>query len=82
MVPMIVVMPNGTIPVQNEVPPFAEDMVSSIIPFIEANYNVKADAASLRGPGLRPGQFQLSLQRLPLPRAFGLLPGCACYIIG
>jgi len=67
MVPMIVVMPNGTIPVQNEVPPFAEDMVSSIIPFIEANYNVKADAASLRGP---------------LPRAFGVLSGCVCYIIG
>ena len=58
MVPMIVVMPNGTIPVQNEVPPFAEDMVSSIIPFIEANYNVKADAASRAVAGLSMGGME------------------------
>ena len=58
MVPMIVVMPNGTIPVQNEVPPFAEDMVTSIIPFIEANYNVKADAASRAIAGLSMGGME------------------------
>ncbi len=58
MVPMIVVMPNGTIPVQNEVPPFAQDMVESIIPFIEANYNVKADAASRAIAGLSMGGME------------------------
>ena len=58
MVPMIVVMPNGTIPVQNEVPPFAQDMVESIIPFIEANYNVKADAASRAVAGLSMGGME------------------------
>ena len=58
MVPMIVVMPNGTIPVQNEVPPFAEDMVSSVIPFIEANYNVKTDAASRAMAGLSMGGME------------------------
>jgi enterochelin esterase family protein len=58
MVPMIVVMPNGTIPVQNEVPPFAEDMVSSIIPFIEANYNVKTDAGSRAMAGLSMGGME------------------------
>lgn len=58
MVPMIVVMPNGTIPVQNEVPPFAEDMFTSIIPFIEANYNVKTDAASRAIAGLSMGGME------------------------
>ena len=58
MVPMIVVMPNGTIPVQNEVPPFAEDMVSSIIPFIEANYNVLTDKAHRAVAGLSMGGME------------------------
>ena len=58
MVPMVVVMPNGTIPVANEVPPFAEDMVSSIIPFIEANYNVKTDAANRAMAGLSMGGME------------------------
>ena len=58
MVPMIVVMPNGTIPVQNEVPPFAEDMVGSIIPFIEANYNVYSDAAHRAVAGLSMGGME------------------------
>ena len=58
MVPMIVVMPNGTIPVQNEVPPFAEDMYSSIIPFIEANYNVIADKDHRAVAGLSMGGME------------------------
>ena len=58
MVPMIVVMPNGTIPVQNEVPPFAEDMVSSIIPFVEANYNVYTDAKHRAVAGLSMGGME------------------------
>ena len=58
MVPMVVVMPNGTIPVANEVPPFAEDMVTSIIPFIEANYNVKTDADNRAMAGLSMGGME------------------------
>ena len=58
MVPMIVVMPNGTIPVQNEVPPFAQDMVTSIIPFIEANYNVLTDKAHRAVAGLSMGGME------------------------
>ena len=48
MVPMIVVMPNGTIETDDmmgEVPLFGEDMVASIIPFVEANYRVVDDQA-------------------------------------
>ena len=58
IVPMVVVMPNGTINVPNEVPPFAEDMVTSIIPFIEANYNVKTDAANRAMAGLSMGGME------------------------
>ena len=58
MVPMIVVMPNGTINVQNEVPPFAEDMYNSIIPFIEANYNVMADRDHRAVAGLSMGGME------------------------
>ena len=58
MVPMSVVMPNGTIPVQNEVPPFAEDMYGSIIPFIEANYNVMADRDHRAVAGLSMGGME------------------------
>ena len=58
MVPMVVVMPNGTIPVQNEVPPFAEDMYYSIIPFIEANYNVLTDRDHRAVAGLSMGGME------------------------
>ena len=58
IVPMIVVMPNGTINVQNEVPPFAQDMVTSIIPFIESNYNVISDKAHRAVAGLSMGGME------------------------
>ena len=61
MVPMIVVMPNGTIPTSDmmgEVPLFGQDMVRSIIPFIEANYNVKADQAHRAMAGLSMGGME------------------------
>jgi len=59
MVPMIVVMPNGTITnVPNEVPPFAQDMVKSIIPFVEANYNVYTDAKHRAVAGLSMGGME------------------------
>ena len=59
IVPMVVVMPNGTIDkVPNEVPPFAEDMVTSIIPFVEANYTVKTDADNRAMAGLSMGGME------------------------
>ena len=59
MVPMIVVMPNGTITnVPNEVPPFAQDMVTSIIPFVEKNYNVYTDAKHRAVAGLSMGGME------------------------
>ena len=59
MVPMIVVMPNGTITgVPNEVPPFAEDMITDIIPFIEKNYAVKAKKDSRAIAGLSMGGME------------------------
>ena len=61
IVPMIVVMPNGTIPgpdMMGEVPLFGQDMVRSIIPFIEAHYNVKADQAHRAMAGLSMGGME------------------------
>ena len=61
MVPMVVVMPNGTIEtpdMMGEVPLFGEDMVTSIIPFIEANYNVLTDQAHRAMAGLSMGGME------------------------
>lgn len=59
MQPMIVVMPNGTIEnVPNEVPPFAQDMVKSIIPFIESNYPVLTDRRHRAIAGLSMGGME------------------------
>ena len=61
MVPMIVVMPNGSIPgpdMMSEVPLFGEDMVRSIIPFVEANYRVVADKDHRAMAGLSMGGME------------------------
>ncbi len=59
MVPMIVVMPNGTITgVPDEVPPFAEDMLTDIIPFVEKNYAVKANRKNRAIAGLSMGGME------------------------
>ena len=61
MVPMIVVMPNGAIEtpdMMGEVPIFGEDMVTSIIPFIEANYRVKTDQKHRAIAGLSMGGME------------------------
>lgn len=59
MKPMVVVMPNGTVTgVPNEVPPFAKDMVTSIIPFVEANYRVLTDKDSRAIAGLSMGGME------------------------
>ena len=61
IVPMIVVMPNGTIETKDmmgEVPLFAQDMVESIIPFVEANYRVLADQDHRAMAGLSMGGME------------------------
>ena len=61
MQPMIVVMPNGSIATQNlmdEVPLFEQDLVGSIIPFIEDNYRVIADNAHRAMAGLSMGGME------------------------
>lgn len=73
--PMIVVMPNGSIDVPGkgiagEVPVFAEDMISSIIPFIEANYRVKTDKDSRAIAGLSMGGMETLETALYNPKMF------------
>ena len=61
MQPMIVVMPNGSIDTQNlmdEVPLFEQDLMTSIIPFIEANYRVYADKGHRAMAGLSMGGME------------------------
>lgn len=59
--PMIVVMPNGTIQtpdMMGEVPLFAEDMVTDIIPFIEQNYRCLTDRKNRAIAGLSMGGME------------------------
>ena len=59
--PMIVVMPNGTIAgpnVQDEVAPFAKDMITDIIPFVESNYRVLTDKDHRAIAGLSMGGME------------------------
>ena len=61
MQPMVVVMPNGSIPVKNladEVPIFNQDLVTSIIPYIEDNYRVYTDKAHRAMAGLSMGGWE------------------------
>lgn len=61
MLPMVVVMPNGTIQTDDmmgEVPLFGDDMVSSIIPFVEANYRVLTDRDHRAMAGLSMGGME------------------------
>ena len=61
MRPMIVVMPNGSIDgpsLEAEVPLFEEDLVQSIIPFIESNYRVIADKEHRAMAGLSMGGME------------------------
>ena len=55
MQPMVVVMPNGSIPTKNlmdEVPLFERDLIESIIPYIEDNYRVYTDKVHRAMAGL------------------------------
>lgn len=62
MKPMIVVMPNGSIDVNGdftgEVPLFAQDMVTDIIPYIEQNYRCLTDRKNRAMAGLSMGGME------------------------
>ena len=75
MEPMVVVMPNGTIEVPGgdmmaEVPLFAQDMITSIIPFIEDNYRVYTDQAHRAMAGLSMGGMETLETTLNNPEMF------------
>lgn len=75
MNPMVVVMPNGTIEMPDgnfvgEVPVFAKDMVTSIIPFIESNYRVYTDQANRAMAGLSMGGMETLEVTLNNPELF------------
>lgn len=75
MKPMIVVMPNGSIDMKGgdlmgEVPLFAQDMTTSIIPFIESNYRVIADADHRAMAGLSMGGMETLETTLHHPDMF------------
>lgn len=73
IVPMVVVMPNGSIQtdsMEGEVPLFTEDLMHSIIPFIEANYRVKTGSADRALAGLSMGGLETLETMLPYYRDF------------
>ena len=75
MKPMVVVMPNGSIEMPDgnfigEVPVFAKDMTTSIIPFIEDNYPVYTDQAHRAMAGLSMGGMETLETTLNNPELF------------
>lgn len=74
--PMIVVMPNGTIPTNNiidEVPLFTKDLMNDIIPFIEQNYRVLTDKNHRALAGLSMGGMETLDAGLTYYQQFGYL---------
>lgn len=75
MTPMVVVMPDGSIDMPDgnlmgEVPLFAKDMTTSIIPFIESNYRVYADQSHRAMAGLSMGGMETLETTLNNPELF------------
>lgn len=66
IVPMIVVMPDGSIPVST----FAHDLGSNIIPFIEANFRVQSDSPNRAITGLSMGGLDVLETLLEYPDKF------------
>lgn len=61
ILPMVVVMPNGSIPhetLEGEVPVFEKDLMDCIIPFVEDNYPVLTDASHRAIAGLSMGGLE------------------------
>ena len=66
IVPMVVVMPDGSIPVET----FAHDLGSNIVPYIEANFRVLADTKHRAIAGLSMGGFETLETLLDYPGMF------------
>ncbi|MEO6849421.1 MAG: alpha/beta hydrolase-fold protein [Mucilaginibacter sp.] len=66
IVPMVVVMPDGSIPVET----FAHDLGGTIVPYIEANFRVQADTKHRAIAGLSMGGFETLETLLDYPGMF------------
>lgn len=66
IVPMVVVMPDGSIPVET----FAEDLGNNIIPYVENNFRVFTDAPHRAIAGLSMGGIQTIETLLKFPDKF------------
>jgi enterochelin esterase family protein len=66
IVPMIVVMPDGSIPVET----FAEDLGNNIIPYVDKNFRVLTDAPHRAIAGLSMGGIELIETLLKFPDKF------------
>jgi len=66
IVPMIVVMPDGSIPVNT----FAHDLGSNVIPYVEANFRVQADAPHRAIAGLSMGGLDVLETLVEYPDKF------------
>ncbi len=69
MAPMIVVMPDGSIATDK----FVDELTNDIIPYIEANYRTKTDAANRALAGLSMGGLETLESFMAHPDLFGYI---------
>ena len=69
MVPMVVVMPDGSISTEK----FPDELTKDIIPYIEKNYRVKTDAANRALAGLSMGGLETLDSFMAHPDMFGYI---------
>jgi enterochelin esterase-like enzyme len=67
--PMIVVMPNGSVP--DEV--FTKDLLTDVIPYVESNYHVKTGKANRALAGLSMGGLETLNTGIPNSQMFGYI---------
>lgn len=66
IVPMVVVMPDGSIPTQT----FAEDLANNIVPYVESNFRVYKDADHRAMAGLSMGGLEVLETMIYYPEKF------------
>lgn len=66
IVPMVVAMPDGSIPVEA----FAQDLATQIVPYVEANFNVHTDASNRALAGLSMGGLEVLETIINFPDKF------------
>ncbi len=69
MVPMVVVMPDGSIPTHT----FAEDLVNNIVPYIESNFRVFDDSGHRALAGLSMGGLEVLETMIYYPDKFSYI---------